>query len=101
MGGGPPQMDASLADNEASTLGWILYATGWAMCCCCGPVGPIFWCAVPCIFFTKPKDVQRSHPRERAVAMINGVVRSVHVHRHHFHCALRRPLLRRLVSNRR
>jgi len=72
-GGGPHQMDASRADNEASMLGWTLYATGWAMCCCFGPVGLIFWSIAPCIFFSKPKDVQRGHPQERTVAMINCV----------------------------
>ena len=72
-GGGGAPMDASRGDREASMMGWMLHATGWFMCCWCGPVGLIFWSAALCIFFTKSKDVQRSHPQERTVAMINGV----------------------------
>uniref|UniRef100_A0A7S1FEW1 Uncharacterized protein n=1 Tax=Noctiluca scintillans TaxID=2966 RepID=A0A7S1FEW1_NOCSC len=64
-------------DQEAASMGWVLYAIGWFMCCCCGPVGLIFWAAVPCMFICKSKTEQRNHPKEKVVAMVNCITCAV------------------------
>eukprot|EP00929_Paragymnodinium_shiwhaense_P003599 TRINITY_DN1041_c0_g1_i1.p2 TRINITY_DN1041_c0_g1~~TRINITY_DN1041_c0_g1_i1.p2 ORF type:complete len:212 (-),score=42.56 TRINITY_DN1041_c0_g1_i1:370-1005(-) len=56
-------------DKVGSEVGWIMYFIGWALCCCCGPIGPIFWLGVACMHWAKPKEQRELLRQERAVAV--------------------------------
>lgn len=60
------QMDQSAANNA-----WVAYCIGWALCCCCGPVGPIFWFAIACMHFVKPKEQRDLMQAEKQVATVS------------------------------
>mmetsp|Transcript_141022 Transcript_141022/g.351713 ORF Transcript_141022/g.351713 Transcript_141022/m.351713 type:complete len:233 (-) Transcript_141022:244-942(-) len=59
------------ADSQNAGMGWIIYAVGWFVCCCCGPCGPIFWFAVGCMHFCKPKEQRDRLPQEKVVAQVS------------------------------
>eukprot|EP00403_Amphidinium_massartii_P011596 CAMPEP_0178413064 /NCGR_PEP_ID=MMETSP0689_2-20121128/22337_1 /TAXON_ID=160604 /ORGANISM="Amphidinium massartii, Strain CS-259" /LENGTH=188 /DNA_ID=CAMNT_0020034329 /DNA_START=48 /DNA_END=611 /DNA_ORIENTATION=- len=63
-------------DDTGTILGWALYITGWFVCCCCGPFGPVFWLGIAAIHYCKPKEQRDQLPQERTVAtvsMITGI----------------------------
>eukprot|EP00927_Polykrikos_kofoidii_P068856 TRINITY_DN6419_c1_g3_i1.p1 TRINITY_DN6419_c1_g3~~TRINITY_DN6419_c1_g3_i1.p1 ORF type:complete len:128 (-),score=20.00 TRINITY_DN6419_c1_g3_i1:79-462(-) len=60
-------------DEEAAQMGWIIYGIGCALCWCCGPVGPIFWYAVACVHYCKPKAQRERLQNERTVAIVSLV----------------------------
>merc|ERR1719237_1701182 len=62
--------DIDRQDRQQSELGWVLYCAGWALCICCGPVGPAFWFGVACRHWCRPKIVRDQLPREHAVAVV-------------------------------
>jgi len=63
-------LDAERQDRQHSEIGWVLYCVGWALCLCCGPVGPIFWFGVACMHWCRPKAERQRLPRERAMAVV-------------------------------
>lgn len=65
------EADTARQDRQHSELGWVLYCVGWALCLCCGPVGPIFWFGVACMHWCKPKTQRERLPREHAVAVVS------------------------------
>mmetsp|Transcript_64160 Transcript_64160/g.142671 ORF Transcript_64160/g.142671 Transcript_64160/m.142671 type:complete len:154 (-) Transcript_64160:256-717(-) len=65
---GPQAYYAPNADVAAANNGWMLYGIGWFLCCCFGPVGPIFWLVVACMHFCKPEEQRKMLPEERQVA---------------------------------
>ncbi|CAK9105317.1 unnamed protein product [Durusdinium trenchii] len=62
-----------VTDDQGAQSGWFLYAIGWALCCCFGPVGPIFWLVVGCRHFCKPEEERKRLPQEGQVASVSLV----------------------------
>eukprot|EP00435_Cladocopium_sp_Y103_P020626 s198_g5.t1 len=58
-------------DQSGAQMSWMLYGIGWVLCCCFGPVGPIFWFAVACMHYCKPKEVRQNLPLESQVACVS------------------------------
>ena len=58
-------------DQSGAQMGWMLYGIGWVLCCCFGPVGPIFWFVVACMHFCKPKEDRANLPMEGQVACVS------------------------------
>ncbi|CAJ1336661.1 unnamed protein product [Effrenium voratum] len=58
-------------DQQGAQQGWMIYGIGWALCCCFGPVGPIFWFVVACMHYCKPAEVRKQLPMERQVACVS------------------------------
>lgn len=56
-------------DKTLSEVGWVMYFVGWALCCCCGPIGPVFWLGVACVHWAKPKEERDALRQERTVAV--------------------------------
>lgn len=56
-------------DKISSEVGWVMYFVGWALCCCCGPIGPVFWLGVACVHWAKPKEQRDALRQERTVAV--------------------------------
>jgi len=65
------ELDTERQDRQHSEIGWVLYCVGWALCLCCGPVGPIFWFGVACMHWCRPKAERERLPRERAMAVVS------------------------------
>lgn len=65
------ELDSERQDRQHSEIGWVLYCVGWALCLCCGPVGPIFWFGVACMHWCRPKAERERLPRERAMAVVS------------------------------
>lgn len=62
--------DMERQDRQYSEIGWVLYCAGWALCLCCGPVGPVFWFGVACMHWCRPQAERARYPRERAMASV-------------------------------
>mmetsp|Transcript_23947 Transcript_23947/g.55284 ORF Transcript_23947/g.55284 Transcript_23947/m.55284 type:complete len:190 (-) Transcript_23947:84-653(-) len=60
-------------DDTGTILGWALYITGWFVCCCCGPFGPVFWLGIAAIHYCKPKEQRDQLPQEKIVAVVSMV----------------------------
>eukprot|EP00438_Fugacium_kawagutii_P028699 Skav229173 [mRNA] locus=scaffold1004:40125:45717:+ [translate_table: standard] len=58
-------------DQSGAQMGWMLYGIGWVLCCCFGPVGPVFWFAVACMHYCKPKEARENMPLEGQVACVS------------------------------
>lgn len=58
-------------DRKHSEIGWVLYCMGWALCCCCGPIGPVFWFAIACMHWCRPATERERLPREHAMATVS------------------------------
>eukprot|EP00747_Dinoflagellata_sp_TGD_P169814 gnl/TRDRNA2_/TRDRNA2_199779_c0_seq1.p1 gnl/TRDRNA2_/TRDRNA2_199779_c0~~gnl/TRDRNA2_/TRDRNA2_199779_c0_seq1.p1 ORF type:complete len:243 (+),score=29.07 gnl/TRDRNA2_/TRDRNA2_199779_c0_seq1:105-731(+) len=58
-------------DQTGASMGWIMYLYGWALCCCCGPIGIIFWYMVACLHWCKPKEQRQHLQQERSVALVS------------------------------
>lgn len=66
-----PYAYAATPDQSGAQMSWMLYGIGWVLCCCFGPVGPIFWFAVACMHYCKPKEVRQNLPLESQVACVS------------------------------
>ena len=77
----PMQQDMSARpeDIQGAQSGWLLYSIGWVLCCCCGPVGPIFWLAVAGRHFCKPAEERKQLPNESQVANVSLITAAVTV----------------------
>lgn len=58
-------------DQAGAQQGWLLYGIGWVLCCCFGPVGPVFWFVVACMHYCKPKEVRQNLPQEAQIACVS------------------------------
>jgi len=66
-----PELDIDRSDRQHSEIGWVLYCVGWALCLCCGPIGPFFWFATACMHWCRPKEDRERMPREHAMATVS------------------------------
>ena len=64
-------LESSPQDVQSAQSGWLLYGLGWILCCCFGPVGPIFWLVVGCRFYCKPEEERKQLPQEGKVAQVS------------------------------
>mmetsp|Transcript_31321 Transcript_31321/g.79218 ORF Transcript_31321/g.79218 Transcript_31321/m.79218 type:complete len:217 (-) Transcript_31321:97-747(-) len=73
LGGGPMyvQDPNHQMDQQSVGIGWVFYGIGWVVCCCCGPCGPIFWCIVAVMHYSKPKELRDRNPQEKVVAKVS------------------------------
>lgn len=67
------ESDQEKQDRQHSEIGWVLYCAGWALCVCCGPVGPVFWFGVACMHWCRPKAERERLPREHTLATVSLV----------------------------
>lgn len=77
----PVQQDmvARPEDIEGAQSGWLLYSIGWLLCCCVGPLGPIFWLVVACRYYRKHEEERKQLPKQHRVASISLVTAIVTV----------------------
>jgi len=71
--GSPYHQQPVNPDQRGAQIGWVAYFVGWLLCCCCGPVGPIFWFGVACMYYSKPKEQRDQLYQERQVAQVSLV----------------------------
>lgn len=70
----PEYMDhVQQADQSSAQNAWLAYGIGWALCCCCGPIGPIFWFSIACMHYLKPKEQRDMMQAEKQVATVSCV----------------------------